>query len=387
MAGNNELLDVLVRAVDIAYMYTTLTAVHAYCIDPLWIISILTLADSASIVCHSGVLKVLTKASQGHAEMKKEVAASILNLTSKQPNHSMLLSYNGILETIRCLLLSTELSAKRRAAGALRNLASNKSIRARLISFKRGRIVDDLVKVGNSDFKSKASRHAAEALRKLAEGISSSELIESSEIMQAIAKMACSQNRFVRHFVTKLVVNQAKKAECSEASCKFIFRCLTQIHDKTSDDNASNLLQISEAFLFQSCMLANREPMVRYDGLLQAISKLAISEHGEIRHNALSTLQKLANNPANQNVICNNKAVLGTAKQMLRKEGNGYDETKKLVFDLIALLALEEENRSLLADCKELVNAMLHYTRSTADSDGKSDGINAIMLLAQRAKI
>uniref|UniRef100_A0A7S1G0G3 Vacuolar protein 8 n=1 Tax=Corethron hystrix TaxID=216773 RepID=A0A7S1G0G3_9STRA len=385
MAGNNELLDVLVRAVDIAFMYTTLTAIHAYCVDPLWIISILTLADSASIVCHSGVLKVLTKASQGHADMKKEVAASILNLSSKRSNHSMLLNHNGILETIRCLLLSTELDARRRAAGALRNLASNKSIRARLISFKRGRIVDALIKVSNGDSKSKASSNAAEALKKLAVGRSSSELDENTELMQTVAKMTCSQNRFVRHFVTKLVINQANITECSVSSCKFISQCLIQIHDTTSSDKASTFLQISEAFLVQSCVLDNQEPMVHHDGFLRTISKLAISKHEVIRQNALSALIVLAKNPANQNGMCSNKDVLETAKKLLRKEGKDYNEARAIVLDLIALLASERENRPLLADCEDLVDAMLSYTESTTNSKEQSDGINTIMLFAPRA--
>eukprot|EP00588_Corethron_pennatum_P000322 CAMPEP_0194283136 /NCGR_PEP_ID=MMETSP0169-20130528/24728_1 /TAXON_ID=218684 /ORGANISM="Corethron pennatum, Strain L29A3" /LENGTH=627 /DNA_ID=CAMNT_0039028673 /DNA_START=163 /DNA_END=2046 /DNA_ORIENTATION=+ len=376
MANNTGMLDGLVKVVN-----TDISSMAR--VDAIWTISNLAFTDAnrVKMAAHPGLVGALIGASaRGHTETRNEAAAALMNLAAASQNHDKLVYHVGYLSALRNLLASGG-DAQSRSAGALRNLASGaESVKVQLVSFNNRAILDALVKVVDDDNVLKGSERAIGALKNCVCPGTSEAMAEHPQLIETLANIASSSKFPSAQTSSALALKDlSKEINHPSPSHEIVLRSLKAC--ALSGRETKNDVQLSEAFLSQAEKQENQIPMVKYEGLLEAIAALAKSSDPKTRENMVKTMSKLANNSANKEIIGHNNAFIGSAVYTLQREGPENEASQTLMFQIISTLAASEKNRPPLANYPGLLEAKIHRTRLTTDIKTRFERINSIMLL------
>lgn len=236
-------------------------------------------------------------------------ALAIMNLSNGDREHVPELGSDLLLESIIKLLKDDVMETRRNAVIALFNVACADQNTVKLVRYRNGRILDVLTQIiaqGNEDsdsgdhhfeHDSEVKTNAAEALFNM----SCSSIIETTDRIAnhpslletlALALRSPTDSRDVKIYCAATLRRMAEIIHAPKKSQMELLSALVK---------ASSWIRtacIAEAFLSQSEMSENREVMIEHHGLLNALSKLALtvggSESDRVRSAAILAIVHLS---------------------------------------------------------------------------------------------
>jgi len=352
-----------------------------FAMDIIWIISKIALIDDYCTKissCREIIDALLLSCRQ--EELIIETAAVLLNLSASESSHSRLIRHAGFLEVIRYMLLNKEVIVKRRAAGFLKNLASNRDVVMSLISFNSRCIINALLKVTKEETDEKTCQHAVGALKKFTSCGYAEELTKSTGLIDSLLVTATGRkDKLTSKLAADALSDLVSEINHPSPSHYMVLKCLVKAC-KITNKSTNDKLFLAKALVTQSCVIQNQIPIVKHDGMLEAIAALASSKCPNIQSNMTTTLKNLTIDPANHETIAHSDSMKNMAVLLLMDESYGL--LQDATFNIFSMLAEKESNRASLANHTGLLEAMIYYTRTTKNSYNKSfGGLNSILLL------
>lgn len=239
-----------------------------------------------------------------NAGTRESVITAIQNLAFAKENRKILVTFKSgiVLEALRKSLLTDDKDpkARRRAAGALTNLASEDT--SEIIGNHKG-LLDTLAIVATKDSSQEVQTRAAGALTKIANGIS--------------VDMEC-------HYalLDALVVASLSKANNS----------------------------ISAVLRVKAREPENREALARHPGILDTLCDVCVSDVSTVneRDNAVRAIMHLVNEDKNRKVMCS-KTVLDCLIACANFKDRDLADARDSAIRAMERLATEFSNRALMA--------------------------------------
>ena len=246
------------------------------------------------------------------ATTRECVITAIQNLAFCKENRLQLVSYRGgiVLEALKkALATDKDPKSRRRAAGALTNLASLET--SERIGNHKG-LLDTLALVTTKDSSEDVQTRAALALTKIANGIT--------------VNMQCHES-----LLDALVV--------------------------ASLSNSTN--SISAVLRVKAREPENRQVLARHPGILDTLSDICLSDTSTVteRDNAVRAIMHLVNEDKNRKIMCN-KTILEALVASANYKDPDLAEARDSAVRAMERLATDFSNRSYMARHKNLIGAV-----------------------------
>jgi hypothetical protein len=314
---------------------------------------------------HEGFLDSLLRiAHLDLSDSAREYAGvALMDLASAPANQVPMAKNQKLLGTLVKMVLIEKVAATRESAiTALQNLAFTKENRARLVTFKQGIVLEALKKALSSDKNDKARRRAAGALTNLAcdetaeimgkhKGLPDTLAIVStkddSKEVQTRAAMA----------LTKLAASITIKMSCYET----LLDALVVASLSRSTNSVSAVLRV------KARDPENRESMARHPGILDTLADICINVGSDIKDkdNAMRAIMHLTNEGNNRKAMCN-KTLLDALVKGASLEEPKLVEIRDSAVRAIERLATEFSNRASMASHPGLLVAVAKATEREA---------------------
>ncbi|EEC45438.1 predicted protein [Phaeodactylum tricornutum CCAP 1055/1] len=242
-------------------------------------------------------------------DLGKLHAVTILMELASDPTIQVRMAFSDrILGTLVKLLLVENTKAAREAAiTALQNLAFRKENRLRLVTFKSGIVLEALKNALTKDTDSKSRRRAAGALTNLACEETVAIMGKYSGLLEALAIVTTTDE--VVEVQTRACLALTKIAGNTTIKMESFKPMLDALIVASLSKKANS---ISAVFRVKARDAENRNVMALYPGLLDTLSDVCLSERANIRDkdNSVHALMHLVNEEQNRLTMGQNAVVL-----------------------------------------------------------------------------
>lgn len=242
-------------------------------------------------------------------DLGKLHAVTILMELASDPTIQVRMAFSDrILGTLVKLLLVENTKAAREAAiTALQNLAFRKENRVRLVTFKSGIVLEALKNALTKDTDSKSRRRAAGALTNLACEETVAIMGKYSGLLEALAIVTTTDE--VVEVQTRACLALTKIAGNTTIKMESFKPMLDALIVASLSKKANS---ISAVFRVKARDAENRNVMALYPGLLDTLSDVCLSERANIRDkdNSVHALMHLVNEDQNRLTMGQNAVVL-----------------------------------------------------------------------------
>ena len=324
--------------------------------------------NKVMIMSHEGLFgSILKIAALDLSEKAREYAsASMMDLASSTETQVSMANHDKLLSTLVKLAVTDDKEETREyAVTAMQNLAFSKENRERLVVFSGGVVVEALKKTLSVDTNEKSRRRAAGALTNLA-------CEETAELMSSHSELIEILSR---------VTTQDKNDDVQKRAClaltKIVSSCSTDSKSFKSTMNAlvmaatsSNSTGIPAVFRVKARNASRRAEMAQIPGLVETLADMSTSKGytSKDRDNATRAIMHLTNESENRKIMCN-KVVLKALLEASCLEGSENTETRDSAIVAIERLATEVSNRQYMARHDGLLVAIAKATERESKSE------------------
>lgn len=317
---------------------------------------------------HEGLLDAVLKiAALDLSDKAREYAsASLMDLASSTKTQVAMGNHDKLLSTLVKLAVTDDGEETREyAVTAMQNLAFSKENRERLVTYSDGVVVEALKKALSVDTNEKSRRRAAGALTNLA-------CEETAELMSTHSGLVEILSRVITQDKNDDVQKRA-----SLALSKIASSCATDSRSFEPTMNAlviaatsPNSTGIAAVFRVKARNASRRSEMARIPGLIETLADMSTSSSytSKDRDNATRAIMHLTNESDNRKIMCN-KVVLKALLEASNLEGSEDTETRDSAIVAIERLATEVSNRQYMARHDGLLVAIAKATERESKSE------------------
>ena len=304
--------------------------------------------NKALLVQTNGFLEsILRTAVIDASDTVKECASStLMDLASCPDNQIQMANSDRVLATLVKLAVTETISETREAAiSGLQNLAFCYSVRLRLITFSDGVVLDALRKTLSSDLNVKARRRAAGALTNLACEETAECMGNHKGLLEALAVVASKdENSDVQGRAAMALAKIAAGITCNMPCYKSLMDALVVASLSNAATNVSHVLRV------KAREPENRASMARHAGVIDTLCDICVSSNNSIkdRENAMRALMHLTNEDTNREIMCQ-KTVLDALMVGANAEGTKWTAFFESAIVALERLATEPNNRPVMA--------------------------------------
>jgi hypothetical protein len=318
---------------------------------------------------HEGLLDSLLRVA--HLDLsdtaREYAGVALMDLASAPANQIPMAKNEKLLGTLVKMVLIEKVPATRESAiTALQNLAFTKENRSRLVVFKQGIVLEGLKKalIGDKNFdkNEKARRRAAGALTNLACDETAEQMGSHKGLLDTLAIVATKDD--IREVQIRAAMALTKLA----ASITFKMACYETLLDAlvvASLSPAAN--SVSAVLRVKARDPENRESMARHPGILDTLADICIDSGSDIkdRDNAMRAIMHLTNESSNRKAMCN-KTILDALVKGASLNEPQLDEIRDSAVRAIERLATEFSNRPHMARHDGLLQSIAKATEREA---------------------
>lgn len=299
------------------------------------------------VQAHGFLESVLRTAVIDASDKAKECASStLMELASCPDNQVQMANNDRVLATLVKLAVTEKVSETRETAiSGLQNLAFCQSVRLRLITFSGGVVLDALRKTLASDLNLKARRRAAGALTNLACDETAECIGNHKGLLEVLAVVASKdENSDVQGRAAMALAKVASGITCH-------MPCYESLLDALVVASLSNAAtSLSQVLRVKAREPENRASMARHVGVIDTLCDICVSSDNTIkdRENAMRALMHLTNEDTNREIMCQ-KTVLDALMVGANAEGPKWAAFFESAIVALERLATEAKNRPVMA--------------------------------------
>ena len=274
--------------------------------------------NKGRMASHSGLLDAITTVAQSDPseEAREHAAIVLMNLAYEDENKEMMVQHPHMLETLVKLIQDNSPFTRRYASAAMFTLACVVGNTERMAVFCDGEILECLRRVLADDPVDEARINAAEALFNMARNNTEETLQTMGEHPRLLATLA---KAVLTDYSADVRVFCARALEWMSAGIHFPMDCHRLLLSAlTVSAQWTKTSCIAEAMKTQATLAENRLPMAAHDGLLQALSNLALLESltdTDVRKSAIAALEMISRaEKARQDMVKNEQVMRALTK-------------------------------------------------------------------------
>jgi len=320
------------------------------------------------IIRHPSLLEsVLKIAALDLSEGAREYAsASLMDLTSSSNTQDAMANNDKLLATLVKLAVTDPKEETREyAVTAMQNLAFSKENRARLVTFSDGVVIEALKKALSTDTNDKSRRRAAGALTNLACDETANLMIGHEGVLQVLSRVAIHDKN-----------NDVQKRSCL-ALTKIASSCpiesehfIVLMNSLVTAASSANSTGIPAVFRVKAREASKREEIARIPGLLDILAQMSTGKaySAKDKENAMRAIMHLTNETENRKIMCN-KVILNALVVAANLDNVGSKEIRDSGIVAIERLATEVTNRQYMARHDGLLVAIAKATERESKSE------------------
>jgi hypothetical protein len=314
---------------------------------------------------HSGLVESLLRVAHFDLSdaVRQQVASALMDMSSTSNNQSDMAKNEKLLGTlVKMMLLEKNAATQEAVITTLQNLAYLKENRYRIVSFKNGVALQALKKAMASNADAKARRRAAGALTNLACEETAEYMGNHKGFLETLALVSSKDENLevqarASLALSKLAYYITIKMECHES----LLDALVVSSLSAAPNNVSAVLRV------KARDPENREILARHPGILDTLADICVSDgsSSKDRHNALRAIMHLINEPKNHKIMCNrailDALVVGTSLDELDvSDRNGLDTSNnKLDTTIDSGDKHKLDCSTIIQDCEEAREASM----------------------------
>jgi len=344
-------------------------------IDAVWTISNLAISNVArvKVLEHPDLLNSLLSISGRRSDMRSEVAAAFMNLTASPVNQEILVQNHPFLAALMRLLQTGKPESRSRAAGAIRNLASTKKNKRKLVSLDGGIIIDTLISaISNHMDDEKTCCRATGALKNIICHSNAEVLVRHRGLLAILGAVICDcKYPHAKNSASLALKDFMWEINHPSPSHKYILKFLIMTSKMTTKCDFG--LFLSELFLIQVADESNQTAIVNNSKVLESLASLAYSQTKQTQENVAKALGILASEKGKRDGIQRNKAVDDAMKSVYKSKGaaNNVYKSKGGQNEKISNREIVYKNMQPFTEPRSLLGAMANYATPTETNISK----------------
>lgn len=324
--------------------------------------------NKALIVSHPGLLDSILKiaALDMSPDAREYAAASLMDLASSSDAQEKMADKDRLLATlVKLAVTDVKEETREYAVTAIQNLAFVKENRVRLCKFSEGVVIEALKKVLSTDTNDKSRRRAAGALTNLACDETADLLADHDELLSVLASVSTHDS----------------SSDVQKRSCLALTKIASGCNNETENFEAlmkalvtassgSNATGIPAVFRVKARDPVIREEMARVPGLLETLAEIPSTKayNAKDKENAMRAIMHLTNETENRRRMCN-KYILKALVEAADMDNNGNKEIRDSAIVAIERLATEVTNRKYMARHDGLLTTVAKATEREAKAE------------------
>lgn len=290
------------------------------------------------------------------AESAREYASAVLmDLSSCPANQVAMAKMDKVLATlVKLAVVEDKTETREYAVSGLQNLAFEKKNRVQLVSYGSGVVIEALKKCTSSDTNDKTRRRAAGAITNLACDETAEKMANHRGLFQTLAQASVSdENKDVQQRATLALTKLANSINVKMSCWDTLLDALITASQCTMSDGI-----VSAMFRVKTRAEENRTSMAGHPRLLETLAQLCLRTKGNIDENekggykdcenATKAIAHLANDPVNHKLICN-KHILAALVHGASLAGQAGVTTRDAAILAMERMAMEHSNRPMMA--------------------------------------
>jgi hypothetical protein len=298
------------------------------------------------------------------SDLAREYASlAIMDLAAAPCNQKPMAQNEKLLGTlVKMVLVEKVASARESAITAIQNLAFTKENRTRLVVFKEGIVLEALRKALSADKNDKARRRAAGALTNLACDETAEAMGNHKGLLDTLAVVSTKdENKEVQTRAAMALTKLAASITIKMPNHESLLDALVVASLSPVANSVSAVLRV------KARDPENRERMARHPGILDTLADICISAGSDIKDkdNSMRALMHLTNESTNRKVMCSKKILDALVKGASLAEPN-TEEIRDSAIRSIERLATEFSNRAYMARHEGLLVAVAKATEREA---------------------
>lgn len=279
-------------------------------------------------------------------KVKESASSTLMDLASCPDNQVEMANSDRVLATLVKLAVTETISETREAAiSGLQNLAFCYSVRLRLITFSNGVVLDALRKTLSADANVKARRRAAGALTNLACEETAECMGNHKGLLEALAVVASKdENSDVQGRAAMALAKISSGITCHMPCYKSLIDALVVASLSNAATSVSHVLRV------KAREPENRASMARHAGVIDTLCDICVSSENTLkdRENAMRALMHLTNEDTNREIMCQ-KTVLDALMVGANSDGTKWTAFFESAIVALERLATEPKNRPMMA--------------------------------------
>lgn len=307
---------------------------------------------------------ILRVAHMDQSDLAREYAGvALMDLASAPANQIPMAKDEKLLGTlVKMILVEKVASARESVITAIQNLAFTKENRTRLVRYKEGIVLEALRKALSGDPNDKARRRAAGALTNLACDETAEIMGRHRGLLDTLAVVSTKdENKDVQTRAAMALTKLASSITIKMSSYEALLDALVVASLSPVSNSVSAVLRV------KARDPENRERMARHPGVLDTLADICISPGYDIKDkdNAMRALMHLTNETSNRKAMCNKKVLEAMVKGASLDQAK-TDEIRDSAIRAIERLATEFSNRAYMARHDGLLVAVAKATEREA---------------------
>lgn len=321
--------------------------------------------NKARLLENPGLLDVILRvAHQDQSDLAREYAGlALMDLASAPANQVPMAKDEKLLGTlVKIVLVEKVASARESAITAIQNLAFTKENRTRLVRYREGIVLEALRKALSDDANDKARRRAAGALTNLACDETAEVMGSHKGLLDTLAVVSTKDiNKEVQIRAAMALTKLAASISIKMSSHESLLDALVVASLSPVSNSVSAVLRV------KARDPENRERMARHPGILDTLADICISPGSDVKDkdNAMRALMHLTNESGNRKSMCNRK-ILEALVKGASMDGPKTEEIRDSAIRAIERLATEFSNRAYMARHDGLLVAVAKATEREA---------------------
>eukprot|EP00934_Nitzschia_sp_Nitz4_P001790 Nitzschia sp. Nitz4//scaffold129_size63868//41950//45266//NITZ4_006201-RA/size63868-augustus-gene-0.53-mRNA-1//1//CDS//3329534911//1790//frame0 len=298
------------------------------------------------------------------SDVAREYASvAMMDLASAPANQVPMAKNEKLLGTLVKMVLVEKLAPIRESAiTAIQNLAFTKENRTRLVSFKSGIVLEALKKALSGDSNDKARRRAAGALTNLACDETAEIMGNHKGLLDTLALVSTrDNNEEVQTRAAMALTKLAASISIKMASYSTLLDALVVASLSPAANSVSAVLRV------KARDPENRESMARHPGILDTLADICTSRACGVKDqdNAMRAIMHLTNENSNRKVMCTER-ILDALVQGTHLEDPNMWEMRDSAVRSLERLATEFSNRAVMANHDGLLVGIAKATEREA---------------------